>query len=98
MSPDQVKVPADYPQDEFHQQLVAEHLNTIRKNDDQVGAILEKLEDDGLMNDTIICWFSDHGANHLLRHKQMCTEGGLHVPMIITGPKKRIGDQRGTLR
>jgi len=93
-----VTVPADYPQDAFHQQVVAEHLNTIRKNDDQVGQILEQLKKDGLLENTIICWFSDHGANHLLRHKQMCTEGGLHVPMIITGPKQFVKAEPGTTR
>ena len=98
VDPSSVKVPKDYPQDEFHQRLVAEHLNTLRKNDDQVGAILEQLKEDGLLESTIICWFSDHGANHFLRHKQMCTEGGLHVPLVITGPAKWVGDIAGTRR
>lgn len=98
VDPSTVKVPADYPQDEFHQGLVAEHLNTLRKNDDQVGEILADLEEDGLLDSTIVCWFSDHGANHLLRHKQMCTEGGLHVPLIITGPSKWLGKNAGTRR
>ncbi|BCX49790.1 hypothetical protein HAHE_36980 [Haloferula helveola] len=93
-----VKVADDYPQDEFHMGLFAEHLNTVRKNDDQVGEILNQLKADGLMENTIIVWFSDHGANHLLRHKQMCTEGGLHVPLVITGPKKWITGEAGSRR
>ena len=34
--------------------------------------------------------FSDHGANNLVRHKQMATEAGLHVPFIVTGPEKYV--------
>ena len=44
----------------------------------------------GLEKNTIIVYFSDHGANNLLRHKQMTTEGGLKVPFAILGPKEYV--------
>ena len=43
--------------------------------DDGVGKILDGLEKAGILDNTIIVFFSDHGANHLVRHKQMVTEG-----------------------
>jgi arylsulfatase A-like enzyme len=38
------------------------------------------------LDNTIVFFFSDHGNNHSLRHKQFCYEGGVHVPLIISGP------------
>ena len=38
-------------------------------------------------------YLSDHGANHLVRHKQMPTEGGLHVPFVLMGPEKWVPKQ-----
>jgi len=98
VDPTTVTVPADYPQNDLHREIVAEHLNTVRKNDDEVGAILARLKEDKLLENTIVCWFSDHGANHLLRHKQMATEGGLHVPFIVVGPEKWVPTKPGTRR
>jgi arylsulfatase A-like enzyme len=98
VDPATVTVPADYPPNQLHREIVAEHLNTIRKNDDEVGQILARLREDKLLDNTIVCWFSDHGANHLLRHKQMATEGGLHVPFIVVGPKKWVPQKPGTRR
>ena len=47
----------------------------------------------GLADNTIVVYFSDHGANHLVRHKQMPTEGGLHVPFMMMGPDKYVPQQ-----
>lgn len=81
-------VPADYPDNKLYRELIAQHCDTIRSDDDKIGKILADLKAAGLEDSTIVVYFSDHGANNLVRHKQMPTEGGLHVPLIIKGPKK----------
>jgi len=86
VDPSKVTVPPDYPQDEVYRKVVAQHYDAIRKDDDFIGRILNGLKESGLSNNTIVVYFGDHGANHLVRHKQMPTEGGLHVPFIIHGP------------
>ncbi|MEX0321323.1 MAG: sulfatase [Puniceicoccaceae bacterium] len=88
--PSIVKVPNDYPQNQLYKETVAQHYDAIRKEDITVGNVLQKLEEHGLMENTIIVHWGDHGAPGLLRHKQMLTEGGLHVPFIISGPKDAI--------
>ncbi len=80
----------DHPSNSTYRQIVAEHYNSIRLNDKRVGIVLDRLKEDGLLNNTVIFYFSDHGANRLPRYKQHPTEGGLHVPLIIAGPKKWI--------
>jgi N-sulfoglucosamine sulfohydrolase len=84
--PSAVTVPGDYPQNQLYHEVVAQHYDAIRQDDDFVGEVLKGLRDSGLADNTIVVYFSDHGANNLVRHKQMPTEGGLHVPFIISGP------------
>ncbi len=90
VDPAKVTVPADYPQNQLYREVVAEHYNSIRGDDEIIGGILKRLEADGLRDSTIVVYFSDHGANNLVRHKQVPTEAGLHVPFIVTGPKKYV--------
>jgi hypothetical protein len=86
-------VPADYPQNDLYRKVVAQHCDAIRVDDDHIGKILEGLNNSGLRENTIVVYLSDHGANHLVRHKQMPTEGGLHVPFMLMGPKKWVPEQ-----
>lgn len=86
VDPATVTVPPEYPQNEIYRTTVAQHYDAIRMDDDFIGSILQRLKTSGLSKNTIVVYFSDHGANNLVRHKQMPTEGGLHVPFIIAGP------------
>jgi arylsulfatase A-like enzyme len=88
--PTTVTVPPDYPQNDLYRAVVAQHYDAIRKDDDFIGTVLAGLKENGLDDSTIVVYFGDHGANNLVRHKQMPTEGGLHVPFIISGPDKFV--------
>lgn len=90
VSPRDVTVPSDYPDNQIYREVVAQHYDAIRMDDDLIGEILRGLEVAGLAKNTIVVYFSDHGANNLLRHKQMATEGGLHVPFIVMGPEQYV--------
>ncbi len=89
-NPKDVTVPDDYPQNEMFRKIVAQHCDTLRSDDEVIGNILKQLDDHDLADSTIVVYFSDHGANNLVRHKQMPTEAGLHVPLIIRGPRKWV--------
>ncbi len=88
--PAAVTVPPDYPQNQLYREVVAEHYDSIRLEDDLIGRILQGLGASGLADNTIVVYFSDHGANNLVRHKQMVTEASLRVPFIIAGPKPYV--------
>lgn len=90
VDPETVTVPADYPDNAIFREVVAQHYDAIRKDDDLIGSILAGLKDAGIDKNTIVVYFSDHGANNLLRHKQMTTEGGLHVPFAVMGPAEYV--------
>lgn len=88
--PAKAVVPADYPKNEMYRKIVAQHCDAIRSDDDRIGRILAELKKADLTDSTIVVYFSDHGANNLVRHKQQPTEAGLHVPLIIRGPTKWV--------
>ncbi|MWW23162.1 sulfatase family protein [Algibacter lectus] len=62
--------------------------NNIAEMDSQVGAVLKQLEDDGLLENTIIFFYGDHGGP-LPREKRLIYDSGLNTPMIIRFPKKK---------
>ncbi|MDA8967900.1 sulfatase-like hydrolase/transferase [bacterium] len=90
VDPATVTIPPDYPQNDLYRSVVAQHYDAIRKDDDFIGEVLAGLRESGLAANTIVVYFGDHGANNLVRHKQMPTEGGLHVPFIMAGPAPYI--------
>jgi arylsulfatase A-like enzyme len=90
VDPNKVSVPTDYPDNEIFRKIVAQHYDAIRVDDKIIGQILQALEQTGLHQNTIVVYFSDHGANNLPRHKQMLTEGGLYVPFMVMGPDKYV--------
>lgn len=62
----------------------AHHYDTARITDREVKEIIDKMRKDGVLQNTIVFFFSDHGYNYGLRHKQFCYDGGLHVPFTVT--------------
>ena len=66
--------------------------SNIVEMDKQVGVILDQLEADGLLDNTIIFWYTDHGGP-LPRQKRLLYDSGLKVPLIIRFPdQKRAGE------
>jgi arylsulfatase A-like enzyme len=61
--------------------------NNIAEMDRQVGAVLKQLEEDGLLENTIIFFYGDHGGP-LPRQKRLIYDSGLNTPMIVRFPNK----------
>jgi arylsulfatase A-like enzyme len=65
--------------------------------DRQIGAILNQLVEDGLLEKTIIFFYGDHGGP-LPRQKRLIYDSGLNAPMIIRFPQqKNAGTRDGQL-
>jgi N-sulfoglucosamine sulfohydrolase len=75
-----------YPKNEVSMRKMAHHYDCVAMTDLEVGIIMELLEEDGLLDNTIVFLFSDHGED-MPRSKQWCYEDGLRVPFIIRAPK-----------
>jgi arylsulfatase A-like enzyme len=85
--------PATAPIPPFHpdtpevRQDWARYHDLITAMDYQAGDVLKQLEEDGLVENTIVFFFSDHGAG-MPGCKKWVWESGLHVPFIIRFPDR----------
>ncbi len=80
-------VPPYYPDTPVVRKTIARYYDCITAMDANVGRILAELEEDGLAEDTIVFFYSDHGAG-LPRHKRVLQDSGMNVPLLIRFPEK----------
>ncbi len=92
-SPESVILPPYYPRDPVILSDWAAYLDTCRETDRVVGEILDRLREDGVLENTYVFFMTDHGISHA-RGKQFLYDEGIHVPFIIRGP----GIDRGLIR
>ncbi len=85
--PDKVPIPPYHPRTAEMKHDWAQYYDKVQLMDEQVGNLLQELEDSGLADDTIVFYYSDHGGV-LGRSKRYMYESGLRVPLIIRFPKK----------
>ena len=85
--PTKVPLPPYYPDTPLIRRELARFYDCVTAMDKEVGVILQQLEDDGLADNTIVFFYSDHG-NGMPRHKRALLDSGMHVPLLIRFPKK----------
>jgi N-sulfoglucosamine sulfohydrolase len=86
-SPDEVTLPPYYPDTPEMRKIWARYYDLAAAMDAKVGKILKNLEEDGLMDNTIVFFFSDHGHG-LPRYKRWLNITGLRVPVVVNIPEK----------
>ena len=80
-----VKLPPYVPDTPVTRRDRARYYDIITLMDRQVGEILDRLEADGLAEDTIVMFWGDHGEG-LPRGKRWIYDSGTHVPLIVRWP------------
>lgn len=85
-SSDDVFVAPYHPDTELFRYTVARYHDNMQKVDQQIGQVVSQLNEDGLLDDTFIFYFGDHGGV-LPRGKGYAYESGLHVPLVVHVPK-----------
>lgn len=89
VDPAKVKLPPYYPETPLIRRDMARMYSNIVEMDKLVGIKLKELEDAGLLDKTIIVWYSDNGGP-LPRGKREVYDSGLRVPMLIRFPKGKF--------
>ena len=85
VNPSEVPIPDYYPDIPVVRRDIARKYSNIEALDKEVGQLLKQLETDGVLDNSIIFFWSDHGGN-LLRQKRAVGNSGLHVPLLIRYP------------
>jgi len=66
------------------------YYGTITHNDDQIGRILDKLDEKQLTEDTLVIFLADHGISlgaHGISGKQTMYEEGIRLPLVMRYPR-----------
>ncbi|MCA9080929.1 MAG: sulfatase [Planctomycetaceae bacterium] len=80
-----VQIPSYYPEHPVVRADWANYLQSIEVLDQHVGRVLDRLDREGLTDNTVVFFFGDHGRPHY-RDKQWLYDGGLRVPLLIRWP------------
>jgi arylsulfatase A-like enzyme len=91
--PTKVTLPPYYPRDPVLLRDWAAYLDAVRFTDEHVGKVLARLEQEGVLDQTLVIFMTDHGISHA-RGKQFLYDEGAHIPFVARGP----GVPRGQVR
>jgi len=81
----EVEVPPFYPDNSFIRRDLATGLEAVQNVDREVGALLERIDTEGLSENTLIFFIGDNGKC-IARGKQFLYDQGMTVPMIVRWP------------
>ena len=88
----EVPIPPYLQDSEIARKNIRRMYSNILEMDHQVGELLQQLEEDGELDNTVIFWYTDHGGP-LPRQKRLLYDSGLNVPMIIRFPEQQFAGQ-----
>lgn len=85
VEPKDVIVPPVYPDDSITRRTLARFITNVMRMDQQVGGVISQLKEDGLYENTIIFFYSDHGDG-MPYFKRELYDRGLKVPLLVKAP------------
>ncbi len=78
-------LPPNYPEHPLMRRDWYAYQRSVETVDQRVGVILAQLEAAGVLENTLVFFFADHGRP-MPWGKQWLTVEGLHVPLLVRGP------------
>ena len=85
--PDKLELPPYYPDTLIVREDWKRNYELITAMDAWAGDLLDQLKQDGLYEETIVFFWSDHGVG-LPRAKRWLYDSGTHIPLIVRVPEK----------
>ncbi len=86
-----VKIPPYLQDTKISRKTIARNYSNIELMDKEFGVLIDQLKSDGLYQNTIIFFYSDHGGP-LPRQKREILDSGLKVPLLI----KELNSKKNT--
>ncbi len=88
-----------FHRDETRAKVIPAYMGLIAQCDDQLGRLLDRLEETGAIRNTMIVLTSDHGdylGDHWMGEKMFMHEPSVKVPLIVYDPSPEADATRGT--
>ncbi len=82
-----------FQRDEVRERVLPAYMGLIKQIDDQIGELMKFINAQGLADDTMIVFSSDHGdylGDHWLGEKDLFHQPSVKVPLIIVDPREDI--------
>lgn len=89
-----------FSRDDVRENVIPTYMGMVRQIDDHMGRLFAFLEEQGLMENTLIVFTSDHGdylGDHWLGEKELFHEQSVRLPMIVYDPSDAADTTRGTV-
>lgn len=89
-----------FGRDEVRETVIPAYMGLVKQCDDHLGRLLDALEAQGRMEDTMIVLTSDHGdylGDHWLGEKDLFHDASARVPLIVYDPSDEADATRGNV-
>jgi len=94
-----MRISKTFSRDEVREAVIPAYMGLIKRIDDQIGVLMDFLEERGLMETTMIVFTSDHGdylGDHWLGEKDLFHDCVSRIPLIVCDPRDQAQAARGT--
>lgn len=94
----QLKVSRAFSREDVRAAVIPAYMGLIKQIDDQLGILFRFMQDQGLFENTLIVFTSDHGdylGDHWLGEKDLFHEVSVKVPLIVYDPAPAADGWRG---
>ena len=95
-----IPVSRAFSRDEIRAKVLRAYMGLVKQCDDQLGVLLDWLQETGRLEDTMIVLTSDHGdylGDHWMGEKTFFHDASVKVPLIVYDPSAQADATRGTV-
>ncbi|MDO6585849.1 alkaline phosphatase family protein [Salipiger sp. 1_MG-2023] len=94
----QERVSRAFTDDTARTRVLTAYMGLIKQLDDQIGRLMAFVEEQGLADETMIVFTSDHGdylGDHWMGEKELFHDPSARIPLIIVDPSPKADATRG---
>ncbi len=88
-----------FQRDDVRHHVIPAYMALVKQIDDHIGRLLQFLQAQGRLDDTMIVFTSDHGdylGDHWLGEKELFHEASVRLPLLVYDPDAAADATRGT--
>ncbi len=93
-----MRASVSFSDDAVRRTVVPTYMGLVKQIDDEIGRLLQYLETQGLAENTVVVFTSDHGdylGDHWMGEKELFHEASVRVPLIVMDPRPAADATRG---
>lgn len=94
----QERVSRAFSDDTARTRVLTAYMGLIKQLDDQIGRLMAFVEEQGLADETMIVFTSDHGdylGDHWMGEKELFHDPSARIPLIVVDPSPKADATRG---